>query len=66
MFLFETGYAWCCNGHISTVIGWALPELIRHPQVMDIVEDELENVVGLDRMVEESDLVHLEYFLNGY
>ncbi|XP_022950766.1 cytochrome P450 CYP736A12-like [Cucurbita moschata] len=45
----------------ATVIGWALPELIRHPDVMKKVQDELENVVGLDRMVEESDLIHLEY-----
>lgn len=45
----------------ATVIGWALPELIRHPDVMKRVQDELEDVVGLDRMVQESDLIHLEY-----
>ncbi|XP_022132668.1 cytochrome P450 CYP736A12-like [Momordica charantia] len=45
----------------ATVIGWALPELIKNPQVMKKVQDELEKVVGLDRMVEESDLVNLEY-----
>ncbi|XP_038883676.1 cytochrome P450 71AU50-like [Benincasa hispida] len=45
----------------ATVIGWALPELIRHPQAMKKMQDELENVVGLDRIVQESDLIHLEY-----
>ena len=45
----------------ATVIGWALPELIRHPQVMKKVKDELENVVGLDTIVEESHLIHLQY-----
>ncbi|KAM1228187.1 hypothetical protein ACFX2J_007311 [Malus domestica] len=45
----------------STVILWAFSELLRHPQVMKKLQKELENVVGLNRMVEESDLEKLEY-----
>ncbi|TQE00371.1 hypothetical protein C1H46_014007 [Malus baccata] len=45
----------------STSIEWAFSELMRNPQVMKKVQKELENVVGLKRMVEESDLDKLEY-----
>ncbi|XP_023543272.1 cytochrome P450 CYP736A12-like [Cucurbita pepo subsp. pepo] len=45
----------------ATTIGWAIPELIRHPHVMKKMQDELEKVVGFDKKVEESDLEQLEY-----
>ncbi|KAL0424425.1 UNVERIFIED_CONTAM: cytochrome [Sesamum radiatum] len=45
---------------IST-IEWAISELIRHPQVMNKLQKELETVVGMDQMVEESHLHKLEY-----
>lgn len=45
----------------ATAVEWALSELIRHPTVMEKVQEELEHVVGLDRMVEESDLNKLHY-----
>ncbi|XP_022978482.1 cytochrome P450 CYP736A12-like [Cucurbita maxima] len=45
----------------ATTIGWAIPELIRHPHVMKKMQDELEKVVGFDKKVEESDLDQLEY-----
>ncbi|XP_059665349.1 cytochrome P450 71AU50-like [Cornus florida] len=45
----------------STTIEWALSELLRHPRVMKKVQKELEEVVGMDRLVEESDLESLEY-----
>ncbi|KAM5584452.1 hypothetical protein ABKV19_004033 [Rosa sericea] len=45
----------------ATTIEWALSELIRHPKVMKKVQIELANVVGMERMVEESDLEKLEY-----
>ncbi|KAL5711205.1 hypothetical protein ACHQM5_021688 [Ranunculus cassubicifolius] len=44
----------------ATAIEWVVTELIKHPSVMKLVQQELEYVVGLDRMVEE-DLVKLEY-----
>lgn len=45
----------------ATTIGWAMSELIRHPNVMKKLQDELEEMVGLNRMVEESDLGSLKY-----
>ncbi|KAF5190282.1 Cytochrome p450 [Thalictrum thalictroides] len=45
----------------STAIEWAFAELLKHPNVMKKVQQELERVVGLDRLVEESDLMSLEY-----
>ena len=45
----------------ATSIDWILTELIRYPRIMKKVQKELENVVGLERMVEELDLKSLEY-----
>ncbi|XP_022950467.1 cytochrome P450 CYP736A12-like isoform X2 [Cucurbita moschata] len=45
----------------ATTVGWAMLELIRHPHIMKKMQDELEKVVGLNRLVEESDLKNLEY-----
>ncbi|XP_062148744.1 cytochrome P450 71AU50-like [Alnus glutinosa] len=45
----------------GTVVEWALSELMKHPRVMKKAQKELEDVVGLERMVEESDLDSLEY-----
>lgn len=45
----------------TTTIGWAIAELIRHPEIMKKVQNELEEVVGLKRMVQESELSHLKY-----
>ncbi|WCJ22429.1 Cytochrome P450 703A2 [Euphorbia peplus] len=40
---------------------WAMAEVIKHPRVLKKVQEELDNVVGPNRMVAESDLVHLNY-----
>ncbi|XP_018809611.1 cytochrome P450 71AU50-like [Juglans regia] len=45
----------------ATAIEWVLSELMKHPRVMKKLQKELENVVGLERMVEEADLDRLEY-----
>ncbi|KAK2639170.1 hypothetical protein Ddye_026965 [Dipteronia dyeriana] len=45
----------------ATTIEWALSELIKRPRIMKKLQKELVSVVGLDRMVEESDLDNLEY-----
>ncbi|XVF17152.1 hypothetical protein REPUB_Repub10bG0094800 [Reevesia pubescens] len=45
----------------ASAIEWTISELIKHPRVMVKVQKELENVVGMQRMVEESDLEKLEY-----
>ncbi|CAN6584935.1 unnamed protein product [Malus baccata var. baccata] len=45
----------------ATAIVWTLAELLRHPKVMKHLQKELQSVVGMDRMVEESDLPKLDY-----
>lgn len=45
----------------STSIEWAMAHLIRQPEVMARAQAELDNVIGLDRVVSESDLEHLPY-----
>lgn len=44
-----------------TIIEWAMSEALRNPTVMKKLQEELESVVGLDRMVCESDLPQLVY-----
>lgn len=45
----------------AAAVEWVLSELIKHPEVMKKLQKELDAVIGLDRMVEESDLDNLEY-----
>ncbi|WOG81801.1 hypothetical protein DCAR_0100952 [Daucus carota subsp. sativus] len=45
----------------ATTVDWTMAELLRNPQVMRKVQNELAQVVGMDRMVDESDLTSLEY-----
>ena len=42
-------------------IEWTFSELLRNPRVMKKLQDELESVVGMERMVEEEDLGKLVY-----
>ncbi|KAI4381164.1 hypothetical protein MLD38_007268 [Melastoma candidum] len=45
----------------STTVDWALSEMIRNPGVLKRLQDEMEEVVGKKRMVEESDIPKLGY-----
>nr|QNS29961.1 cytochrome P450 [Nothapodytes nimmoniana] len=45
----------------ATAVEWILAELLKHPRVMKKLQVELEQAVGLDRLVEESDLDKLDY-----
>ncbi|CAN6577950.1 unnamed protein product [Malus baccata var. baccata] len=45
----------------ATAIVWTLAELLRHPKVMKRLQEELQSVIGMDRMVEESDFPKLDY-----
>ncbi|QCD86178.1 flavonoid 3'-monooxygenase [Vigna unguiculata] len=40
---------------------WAMAEVIKHPHILQKVQQELDSVVGPNRMVLESDLPHLNY-----
>ncbi|XP_050375483.1 flavonoid 3'-monooxygenase-like [Argentina anserina] len=45
----------------SSTVEWAMAELIRHPQMLARVQKELDDFVGQDRLVTESDLPNLTY-----
>ncbi|KAH6784392.1 hypothetical protein C2S52_009351 [Perilla frutescens var. hirtella] len=45
----------------ASTVEWAISELIRHPKVMKKLQKELEQVVGMDQMVDESHLHKLNY-----
>ncbi|KAF3438540.1 hypothetical protein FNV43_RR21303 [Rhamnella rubrinervis] len=45
----------------ATTIEWAISELVRNPRVMKKLQEELQNVIGMDQMVEEKNLGKLSY-----
>ncbi|KAK4383732.1 cytochrome [Sesamum angolense] len=45
----------------AAIVEWALSEVIRHPAVTKKLQKELEDIVGLDEMVNESHLSSLKY-----
>ncbi|KAI4329041.1 hypothetical protein L6164_021347 [Bauhinia variegata] len=45
----------------SNAIEWALAEMINHPDILEKATQELDNVVGKDRLVQESDFPKLNY-----
>uniref|UniRef100_A0A5B7CBY6 Cytochrome P450 CYP736A12-like n=1 Tax=Davidia involucrata TaxID=16924 RepID=A0A5B7CBY6_DAVIN len=45
----------------ATAIDWTLVELIRHPKVMRKLQEELQSVMGVNGMIEETDLAKLDY-----
>ncbi|KAE8728080.1 putative Mitochondrial transcription termination factor family protein [Hibiscus syriacus] len=45
----------------GATIDWTMTELIRHPHVTKKLQQEFEDVVGMKRTVDESDLEKLEY-----
>lgn len=46
----------------SSTVEWALAELIRHPKILVQAQQELDKVVGRERLVTESDLSQLTFF----
>ncbi|KAJ8558454.1 hypothetical protein K7X08_005220 [Anisodus acutangulus] len=44
-----------------TWIEWVFAEIVKHPDIMNQLQQELTSIVGPDRMVEEEDLGKLEY-----
>uniref|UniRef100_A0A453A9K2 Tyrosine N-monooxygenase n=2 Tax=Aegilops tauschii subsp. strangulata TaxID=200361 RepID=A0A453A9K2_AEGTS len=45
----------------SNAVEWALAEMMNRPEIMQKVTDELDAVVGKDRLVQESDIPRLNY-----
>ncbi|CAN6714289.1 unnamed protein product [Malus baccata var. baccata] len=48
-------------GTSAMAIVWTLAELLRHPKVMKRLQEKLQSMIRMDRMVEESDLPKLDY-----
>lgn len=46
---------------VSVALQWTLAELINHPEVYKKLRDEIQTVVGSNRLVEESDIPNLPY-----
>lgn len=49
------------TGTISVTVEWAMAELICHPDILKRAQRELDTVIGVDRLVEESDIPNLPY-----
>lgn len=45
----------------SSTVEWAIAEIIRHPKILAQLKQELDSVVGRDRLVSELDLAQLTY-----
>lgn len=45
----------------SGTVSWGMSEIIRHPDILARVRDEIDSVVGRDRLVTEHDLPKLTY-----
>uniref|UniRef100_A0A5B6ZBJ4 Flavonoid 3'-monooxygenase n=1 Tax=Davidia involucrata TaxID=16924 RepID=A0A5B6ZBJ4_DAVIN len=45
----------------SSTVEWAIAELIRHPKILAQARNELDSVIGPDRLVTESDLTKLTF-----
>ncbi|XP_010511484.1 PREDICTED: cytochrome P450 81D11-like [Camelina sativa] len=48
----------------AVTLEWALSNLLNYPEVLKKARDEIDNKVGLDRLVEESDISNLPYLQN--
>ncbi|KAD5507876.1 hypothetical protein E3N88_15579 [Mikania micrantha] len=45
----------------SSTVEWAIAELIRHPQLLKEAQEEIDTIVGRDRLVTELDLTQLTF-----
>ncbi len=45
----------------ATTTEWAMAELLKHPQFAQKAQEELDDVVGFERVVDESDIPQLKY-----
>ncbi|KAK7304886.1 hypothetical protein VNO77_42779 [Canavalia gladiata] len=46
----------------SSVIEWALTEMLKNPKIMKRTHEEMDRVIGKDRRLRESDITNLPYF----
>ncbi|XP_010432067.1 PREDICTED: cytochrome P450 81D11-like [Camelina sativa] len=48
----------------AVILEWTLSSLLNHPEILSKARDEIDNKVGFDRLLDESDLSHLPYLQN--
>ncbi|XP_010470529.1 PREDICTED: cytochrome P450 81D11-like [Camelina sativa] len=48
----------------AVTLEWALSSLLNHPDVLKKVRDEIDNNVGFNKLIEESDITNLSYLQN--
>ncbi|KAL2896009.1 Cytochrome P450 76AD1 [Bienertia sinuspersici] len=48
-------------GEINHLLVWVMSELIRNPKMMAKAQEEIEQVLGKDRQIQESDIIKLPY-----
>ncbi|CAH2076248.1 unnamed protein product [Thlaspi arvense] len=48
----------------AVTLEWALSNLLNHPEVLKKAREEIDGKIGLDRLVEESDISNLPYLQN--
>lgn len=46
----------------SSIIEWALTEMLQNPSIMKRAHDEMDRVIGRQRRLQESDIANLPYF----
>lgn len=61
-FLFPQELFYAGSDTSTVTVEWAMTELLRNPQVMQKVKQELEEVIGKGETVRESDMERLPYF----
>ncbi|ESQ53355.1 hypothetical protein EUTSA_v10027312mg, partial [Eutrema salsugineum] len=48
----------------AVTLEWAMSNLLNHPEILEKARAEIDDKIGLDRLVEESDIVNLHYLQN--
>lgn len=48
----------------ATTLEWAMSALLNHPEILNKAREEIDTNIGLDRLVEESDISNLPYLQN--
>ncbi|CAK7324713.1 unnamed protein product [Dovyalis caffra] len=50
-----------CTDTSSSIIEWALAEMLKNPRILKQAQDEMDQVIGLNRRLQESDIPKLPY-----
>ncbi|CAN8328311.1 unnamed protein product [Cochlearia groenlandica] len=48
----------------AVTLEWAMSNLLNHPEILEKAKAEIDEMIGLDRLLDESDIVNLPYIQN--